>query len=299
MCITVHSAFLLYSTDKVYEKLKNILRNTCGCAKINLVFLYDLKGKIMFFDLQRASMLKRISALLLDIIVVSILATGFGFVVSAVIGYDKMFERLEASYTAYETKYNVRLDMTNEDFLEMDEAEQARYQEAYDIMAEDPEVSYTYRMVMNMTLIILSLGILLAYIVNDFVIPLILKNGQTIGKKVFDLAVMQTDHTKLRTTSLAIRTVLGRFAIETMVPVLICIMIYFGFIGIFGTVGLGLLLLLQIGVLVATPTNAAIHDLLAQTVVVDMKSQMIFDDLEAKKKYENKYFQNMEEKRGL
>lgn len=244
-------------------------------------------------------MLKRISALLLDIIVVSILATGFGFVISAVIGYDAMLERMETAYSAYETEYNVRLDMTNEDFLVMDEAEQARYQAAYDIMAEDPEISYCYSMVMNMTLIILSLGILLAYIVSDFIVPLLFKNGQTIGKKVFDLAVMQNDHTKLRTTSLAIRTVLGRFAIETMVPILICIMIYFGFVGIAGTIAVVLLLLLQIIAMAVTPTNAAIHDLLAGTVVVDMKSQMIFDDLEAKKKYENKYFHNMEEKRDL
>lgn len=244
-------------------------------------------------------MLKRVSALLLDIILVSIFATGFGYLISAIIGYDAMLERLETTYTAYETEYNVRLDMTNEEFAVMDEAEQARYLEAYDIMAEDPEVSYCYSMVMNMTLVILSLGILLGYAVNDFVIPLIFKNGQTIGKKVFDLAVMQNDHTKIKTISLAVRTLLGRFAVETMVPVLLCIMIYFGFVGIAGTIGLGLLLLLQLAVLIATPTNAAIHDLLAQTVVVDMKSQMIFEDLDAKKKYENKYFHNMEEKRDL
>lgn len=253
----------------------------------------------MFFDLQKASMLKRISALLLDMIVVSILATGFGFLVSAVIGYDAMFERLNNSYTSYETEYNVRMDLTDEDFLAMSEEEQQRYQEAYDIMAADPEITYSYAMVMNMTLIILTVGILLAYVVNDIVIPLIFKNGQTVGKKIFALAVMQNDHTKIKPVSLVVRTLLGKFAVETMVPVLICIMIYFGFIGILGTAGLGLLLLLQLVVVIATPTNAAIHDLLAQTVVVDMKSQMIFDDLDAKKKYEHKYLQNTVEKRDL
>lgn len=244
-------------------------------------------------------MLKRISALLLDLIVVSILATGFGFAISAIIGYDAMNERLNDCYSAYETRYNVRLDLTNDEFLAMDEAEQARYSEAYEIMENDPEVTYCFRMVMNMTLIILSLGILLAFIVSDLVVPLIFKNGQTIGKKVFELAVMQTDQTKIRTTSLAIRTVLGKYAVETMVPVLICIMIFFGFIGIVGTVGLGLLLLLQCGLMIATSTNSAIHDLISQTVVVDLKSQMIFDDLDAKKKYEHKYLENNVEKRDL
>ena len=40
---------------------------------------------------------------------------------------------------------------------------------------------------------------------------------------------------------------------------------------------LAALALLQIVLIAATRTNSAIHDILAQTVVVDMESQMIFD----------------------
>jgi uncharacterized RDD family membrane protein YckC len=64
-------------------------------------------------------------------------------------------------------------------------------------------------------------------------------------------------------------------------------MIFYGMIGLLGTIILGLLLLLQLILLLATKRNAVIHDLLADTVVVDFASQMIYDteeDLIAAKK---------------
>lgn len=242
----------------------------------------------MYFDLQKASMLKRISALILDGILIMILATGFGFAISAIIGYDKEYSELETCYTAYETEYGVRMDLTDEEYLAMDEAEQAHYEEVYRIMAEDEEVTYHYTMVMDMTLVILSFGVLLAVAVTDFIIPLILKNGQTVGKKIFGLGLMQNDQTKVLTMSLAVRTFLGKYTVEIMIPLLLAIMIFFGFIGIGGTIGMALIIVAQLALLIATPTNAAIHDLISQTVVVDFKSQMIFDNLEHKKQYEKK-----------
>ena len=61
----------------------------------------------MIFDLQKASTLKRISAFILDAILVCIVATGFAFVASQITDYDGHSERLEAYYSEYETKYGV------------------------------------------------------------------------------------------------------------------------------------------------------------------------------------------------
>ena len=54
-------------------------------------------------------------------------------------------------------------------------------------------------------------------------------------------------------------------------------MISFNAIGMIGMIILGLILLLQVILMIATHTNSMIHDVLAKTVVVDMASQMIFD----------------------
>ena len=144
-------------------------------------------------------------------------------------------------------------------------------------LTSDDEVAYTYLMLMSLSLLIISVSILVAYMITEFIIPLKLRNGQTLGKKIFGLAVMRCDSVKITHIMLFIRTVLGKYTIETMVPVLIIIMIYFGQIGLVGTIIIGLLLILQIVMMISTSTNSAIHDLLANTVTVDLASQMIFD----------------------
>ena len=99
---------------------------------------------------------------------------------------------------------------------------------------------------------------------------------------------MRYDSVKINNITLFVRTVLGKYTIETMVPILILIMIYFGQIGIVGTIIIGLLLILQIAMIASTKTNSAIHDMLANTVTVDMASQMIFDSPEALLEYKQR-----------
>lgn len=48
----------------------------------------------MSYDLQKASLLKRAAALLLDLILIVVLATGIGMVLSAVLDYDSYNEAL-------------------------------------------------------------------------------------------------------------------------------------------------------------------------------------------------------------
>lgn len=253
----------------------------------------------MFFDLQKANMLKRISAVILDVIVITILATGFGSLISAISGYDTHYQEIDKGFTRYETEYGIRFDITDAELEALSEEERAHYIAANDAIALDDDLNYHYSMMINLTLVILSGGILLAFVVSDIVMPLIFKNGQTIGKKIFSLGLMQTDHTQVRTAALLVRTLIGKFAIDTMIPVLICMMIFFGLIGIGGTIAVLLLLVLQIAVMVYTKTNSAIHDILAMTVVVDLKSQMVFTDNSAKEAYKRKYEQEIREKRGL
>lgn len=246
----------------------------------------------MLWDLQKGSMLKRISALILDVILVMILATGFGTLVSGVIGYDDTLDMLNARYSEYESEYGISMNLAEEDYEGLSDEERANYEAAAAAMAVDRETNDIYERLVNETLVIMTFGILLAYVVTDIIIPLMFGNGQTPGKKIFSLAVMQTDHTRLRPFSLAVRTVLGKFTVETMIPVLLCVMIYFGFIGIGGTIAMIILFLAQCVALIVTQTDSALHDLMASTVVVDMKSQMIFEDAHAAEEYRQKLENN-------
>ena len=128
-----------------------------------------------------------------------------------------------------------------------------------------------------MTLIIATFGILLSYAVLEFVVPLILKDGQTVGKKIFGIAVIRTDGVKMSTLQLFVRTVLGKYTIETMIPVLLIVMSMGGIIGFYGPLLIALLTVAQIIIMAVTKNNSLIHDLLANTVTVDKASQLIFD----------------------
>lgn len=242
----------------------------------------------MIYDLQKASMWKRLSAYIFDVIMLGILAVGLATLLSVVFGYDSYNERLDECYNKYEELYKVDFDISQEDYDALSEEDRLRYEEAADALSKDTEAGYVYSMIFNLTLIIVTFSILISYLVLEFTVPLLFKNGQTLGKKVFGIAVMRTDGIKLTAPFLFIRTVLGKFTVETMIPVLVLIMIFFNAATLVGVVIVGLILLLQIVLIIATRTNSPIHDMIAHTVAVDMASQMIFESREAMIEYQKR-----------
>lgn len=232
----------------------------------------------MIFDLQKASMSKRISAFLFDIILLGALIVGIAFLLSGMLNYDRYQNTLNSAYADYEARYGVTFEQTGDGFMQMSPAEQENYNQAYTALTNDKEAMAAYNMVVNLTLVITSLSILFGYLILEFAVPLCFKNGQTLGKKIFGIGVMHKSGIQITPMLLFFRTVLGKYTLETMVPVLILMMIFFNVIGRLGTIILGLFLLLQIIIVIATPGRCLLHDLLAQTVAVDISSQKIFKD---------------------
>lgn len=250
----------------------------------------------MIYDLQKANIWKRISAYLCDMILIGIVAVGMAFLLSMVLGYDTYTERMDASYAEYEERFGVSFDISEQDFAALSDAEKAAYEEAWRALVSDEEFSRNYSMAISLTVVILTFGILFAYLLLEFFVPLLLKNGQTLGKKVFGIGVMRADGVKLTAPLLFVRSVLGKYTVETMVPVMIIVMILLGALGIFGTVLLAALTVAQMALLFGTQTRAQIHDKLAGTVVIDMASQMIFDSPEALMAYKNRLHAEKAEK---
>ena len=229
------------------------------------------------YDFQKANMWKRISAALLDLILLITVIAGMALLLSAVMDYDGYMDRMNAKYDEYETRYGLSFDITAEDYRALSPEEKAVYDEANAAFGQDEEAIYLQSMLFNNALIIVIFSILISYLLLEFMVPLIFKNGQTLGKKIFGIGVMRVDGVRVTPVLMFARTVLGKCTVETLVPVLIVIMILFGMMGFFGTLLILGLLLLQIVLVAATRARTPIHDLLAQTVTVDFASQMIFD----------------------
>ena len=231
----------------------------------------------MIYDLQRAMIWKRISAWLFDAILLGILAVGVGFCLSSLLGYDNYSAALNNRCEAVQQKYGVSLSMTQKEYENLLPQKQEAFLQASEEISKDPEARKAYSMMMHLSLMICSLGILSACLILEFWIPVVLGNGQTLGKKIFSIGVMSTNGVRVSRLQMFIRSILGKYTIEIMVPVLVGLLSFFGSLGIYGTMlilGLGILQLMLISF---TGTNSLIHDLLAGTVAIDMPSQMIFE----------------------
>lgn len=231
----------------------------------------------MHLDIQKANMWKRISAGLLDLILLSVEVAFLAMLLSSLLGFDRYNDALDDCYRKYEVAYGISFDITMDDYNAMTQEQIDLYSQAYEDFSNDADAVYNFNMIVRLTITIASVSILLGFLALEFAVPLLFKDGRTLGKRIFGIGVVRTHGVRVNALALFIRTFLGKFAIETMIPVLIVLMIIWGTIGIVGplvVVGIGLL---QIILLATSQTHSLIHDRLSDTVVVDMESQMIFD----------------------
>ncbi|MDE6666820.1 MAG: RDD family protein [Clostridia bacterium] len=259
------------------------------------------------FELRKIGIIKRISAQFLDIILLAVLATGFMFIISLICNYSAEEQLATQNYTAWEDfrkeyigkiapQYGFVYEENGDDYVikkggevsSLDEliqelesspdknSETKAAYEAYKVLPSVAEVNGQYRYVYTLLFMMTSVGIFLSYLVLEFILPLIFKNGQTVGKKVFGICLVRPNCVKITPVALFARTLLGKYAIETMFPVVLIIMFFFGGMGIMALILLAALLILNTILFFATKNRTPIHDIFAYTVVVDAKLQVIF-----------------------
>ncbi len=263
----------------------------------------------MSFEIQNASVLKRIAALLLDLIFLAIIATGVMLAISAITGYDDYTIQMDDSANFYAEQHNIKtfydngeikneifadkydvkslkgitgveiFDTIKSEYNNLPKEAQDTYRAASTALSNDQSFLRARTIAMNLFLLIPSLGIFFAYAITEFAVPLLLKNGQTLGKKAMALGVVRCDGVKMTPFMLFIRTLLGKYTVETMIP--LALLFLNGVFGLAGLIVVGLLAVMELVLLIVTKQRTVIHDAFAQTVVVDLPSQMIFDTPEA------------------
>lgn len=230
----------------------------------------------MGIDLQKPGLWKRIAAGILDLILLCMLAVGGVYLIAALLDYDGYNETLQAAYDQYESRYGITFDIDQQTYEAMTEQQRQNYDAAYAELIADEAAVGAYNMLLSLSLIMTTGGILLAVLILEFMVPLLFGNGQTLGKKAFSLGLIRNDGVKVNTMQLFVRALLGKFTVEIMIPVYLVLMMFWGIMDMTGTVILCILGLAQIIIYAVTRTNAQIHDLLAGTAVVDIASQKIF-----------------------
>ena len=251
------------------------------------------------FDIQKATVSKRISAFLFDLIIFFVLVIGLGSIFSGIVGYDEESAKLEEITAAYTQEYIYdAFNTENGTTLTPDEIDK-KLNEEYDTYKEwyEPQVELAnaalradekamdiYFNVIMLSILNITISILIAYVLLEIVVPLLFKNGQTIGKKTFGIALMRIDGVKISPLQLAVRTILGKFTIETMIPLLVILSVYFSLLSpdlvLFGLAVIVVLIIVEGVLFFKSGMTDFIHDKMALTLCVDAQSQLIFNNEE-------------------
>ena len=132
------------------------------------------------YSLQKASVLRRFSAYLLDIILLFTVIVGVAALLSLVLNYNSYDTRLDELTKAYLEEYDIDI---NKDYNTLTPEEKANYDAADKAFKADPEVMYNNQMVTNLSILIVTFSTLLGYVIMEFIIPLILKKRTDPGQK--------------------------------------------------------------------------------------------------------------------
>ena len=227
-------------------------------------------------DIQKAGTWKRIASWLFDSIILGVIAIGVAFLLSLAFGYDEYSRAVSSAYEKYEAEYNISFDLSVEEYDALSTEDKNRYDSAYQALLKDEEAIYAYNMTVNLSLITVSLAILVAVLVWEFVLPLVFGNGQTLGKKIFGICLVKPNCVRINHIQLLVRALLGKYTIEIMIPVYAVMMLLFGSLNMIVLLLVAVLFVGQIVSVIVTRENSPIHDLLSGTVAVDASSQMIF-----------------------
>lgn len=241
----------------------------------------------MAFSIQKADFWKRFSAWLVDTMLVFLLSIAISLPTLEILQFNRFTQELASIQEVYkaeiETQYSIELDISNEEYEALSPNDKAEYNEASnafnEILSSDAKFMELRADRLSIILTTACLALFISILLAHFVLPLILKNGQTLGKKTFGLAVIRTNGVKISSAQLFIRSIIGLFGMETVALIFLISIVPVG------TIAAVLLLALQIGVMIKTPHNASIHDLLADTAVVEFISQLIFESDEDRVAY--------------
>ena len=191
--------------------------------------------------------INRAAALILDAVLLLVLFTGILYIISLIADFDAHYALLQEEYKKVgylifdpESKEFVTITMDN-----------PNYNHVIDLINENEvlltELAFVNRFSVNAPLI----GIAISLFVLEFIVPLILKNGQTIGMKFFKIALISKNNLAITNTQLFARCVIGKIAILGVIPVLSLLYIFLNAGGgLFGTSLLLIVIIVQIVMLV-------------------------------------------------
>lgn len=211
---------------------------------------------------------KRILASFLDLILFAVLLTGMMLLLSYVIGYQHDLELLTQKYIEY------GVYILNKDGQYEFCSEASSCMDAWKAFNQDALAIQYYDSVAMKTLPITIGGVFLSELILEFIIPLFLKNGRTIGMFCLGIAYLDKKDIQITHIQLFIRFLFGKFIVVSVLP-LFCF--YLHFFNIWPTYGLVACLAFVIGNLImkfVTERRVGFADAIGSMYMVENEAQV-------------------------
>ncbi len=152
-------------------------------------------------------------------------------------------------------KYSIEIGTADQMYKFYDE----QFNEAYTIFIKNPRLLFLYSEINKIKIISLLIPVIVSLIIVFLLIPLILKNGQTIGKKAMHIKIISKKGDGVVTN---IQTIF-RFFIDLIVMMLLSVLIY------------GLPLIVNLAMIILMKNRDSIEDILCSTLCID---NALFED---------------------
>ena len=220
-------------------------------------------------DQRMAHFARRIGAAIVDIFITFLIGIVIGIFLCRLFGFRKYYDVYEQDIHRFEEQYNVVFDVSAEEFDSYSEEDIEKYHIAYDALANEETASSHYTNLVKTVVFGFAMGVFFGFVITDFCIPLLLKNGRTLGKKLFYLCVVSEDGNPVTALKLLNRAVIGKYVVETMLPAYIIIMVAFQVFNAAVCLILGIALLIFQIVLFFGKKPRLLHDIFAKTLAVD------------------------------
>ena len=156
---------------------------------------------------------------------------------------------------------------------------QGKYVDAImDDLNNIPEVAKAGANYMTISTLQYVVSILISGALVYILVPLILKNGQTFGKKAFGLGLANSDGYKFSNSRLLMRFL--PFAIvDISLFFMILVNLYLVLLIVL------IIFLVSFALAMSSPKRMSLHDITGRTIVVDLKSSTLFETVDEEEKF--------------
>ncbi len=224
----------------------------------------DTKQEKSLYSIKNAGFFQRLVAFLFDLIIIFFLNFTLSVIAIVPISNHFGYDDLVQEYNAQLLEFNLGEYDENNEFVifNFDDINQDDLQAFYD----DPEAKAISNRKYVFDLIQISAGLFIAEIIVMFIVPLLFKNGQTLGKKLMKLGLVDNYGLRVKPMNVFVRFLIGWFVFETAMSLITMTMF-----------GLPIFILVSMLMLLLTKNKRALHDVIGSTIVVSLDKMVVFD----------------------